>query len=159
MTLLVFCCYSLTIIILLLAICIDPHITTYQQERSMTHTHHSAKAHWRRLALATLLITLGGLVVPMANAQTVNPSTEPLVQPSNMQYLGAFRAPRDGSDPKKVGISYGGLVLGFNPGTSGSGSLFISCNGQTTTVAEISIVVPTVSTNINSLQTAKYLQG
>ena len=75
-----------------------------------------------------------------------------LLQFSDLQYLGAFRVPAGQN------LGYGGYTLGYNPGSSSPGSLFIGCFNTTATIAEISIPTPVNSTNLNNLPTAKLLQ-
>src|SRR5262249_4643945 len=83
-----------------------------------------------------------------------NPSTEPLVQFSNLKYLGAFRVPHFNKVPN---LNYGGGALGYNPGSASPGSLFINCN-TSPLIAEISIPTPVISSNIHALNTATLLQ-
>jgi len=87
-----------------------------------------------------------------SNAATLTVTTPPLLQQSNLTYLGAFRVPANQN------IDYGGEVLGYNPGSSSPGSLFIGCLTTAGTIAEVSVPTPVNSTNINNLNTAKLLQ-
>jgi hypothetical protein len=89
-----------------------------------------------------------------------------LIQPADLTYLGAFRLP--GGDDPPLTFAYGGNAMTFNPdGDSGNGSLFIMGHdrqpwgglpdgGQ---VAEISIPAPVISTNLDDLNTANFVQN
>jgi hypothetical protein len=76
-----------------------------------------------------------------------------LVQFSDLQYLGAFRLPTNQN------LDYGGTALGYNPGSSSSGSLFITCLNTNGTVAEVSIPAPVNSSNLNNLNRASIIQS
>lgn len=105
------------------------------------------------LALSLLMTDMGAPV----SAQTVDPSTQPLVQFSNLKYLGAFRVPNSSSGGGDTGsINFGGRALGYNPGNPGS--LFISCFAPGNLIAEISLPTPVISSDITKLPTAKFLQ-
>jgi len=81
-----------------------------------------------------------------------------LLQFGNLKYLGSFRVP-NGSQGGASDLNFGGAAIGYNPGNGGPGSLFLSCNAQTTTIAEVSIPVAINSTDFNALNTAAMLQA
>jgi hypothetical protein len=101
----------------------------------------------KRLALLFVL-TLGGA---LTSAQSPDPSTLPLLQPTGIQHLGAFRVPDNipGGD-----ISYGGNIIAFNPATN---SLFISSRDRE--IAEMTIPTPVRSSDVKALPYAKYIQA
>ena len=74
---------------------------------------------------------------------------------SDLHYLGAFRLPARATQP---GLEFGGRSLGFNPGTGGTGSLFVGCFPPLSLIAEVTIPEPVVSQNLADLQTAAFLQ-
>lgn len=101
-----------------------------------------------------MYITLSMIVAIFFSLTTVGSHAANLVQFSDLQYLGAFRVPGN------VNIDYGGKSLGYNPGSSSPGTLFISCLDQTPTrIAEVSIPTPVNSSNLNNLNTATLLQS
>lgn len=95
-----------------------------------------------------------------------------LIQPGDLQYLGAFRLP--GGDVRPETFSYGGNAMTFNPsgdpsdsGDGFPGSLFVMGHDRMaygelpsgSQVAEISIPDPVVSDNLADLNRAELLQG
>ncbi|GAB4503516.1 MAG: hypothetical protein Fur0043_05080 [Anaerolineales bacterium] len=100
------------------------------------------------------------------------PSSEDVVNPSDLEYLGAFRLPGGADRPQT--FAYGGNAMTFNPnGDPGGaadgfpGSLFITGHdrlpygelpdgGQ---IAEVNIPVPSLSRSVDSLPQAEFLQG
>ena len=95
----------------------------------------------------------------------------PLIQPGDLQYLGAFRLP--GGDVRPATFAYGGNAMTYNPNgdPSGSedgfpGSLFITGHDRMaygelpdgSQVAEVSIPVAVESDNLNDLNQAGFLQ-
>jgi hypothetical protein len=94
-----------------------------------------------------------------AGAMPDAPATEPAdagpLRFSDLRYLGAFRLPASRTQP---GLEFGGRSLGFNPGTGGSGSLFIGCFPPLSLIAEVSIPEPVNSASLASLNTARFLQ-
>ena len=84
-------------------------------------------------------------------------TTDPLVQPSNLQYLGAFKVPSGqfGSGTNAT-FDYSDDGLAFNPVNN---SLFIKGHTHGQMVAEINIPQPVNSTSLGSLNTAKILQN
>ena len=61
---------------------------------------------------------------------------EPLLYQSNLQYVGAFRVPADGSLPLSEEYDYGGTALAYNPANN---SLFMVGHPQYQEVGEFSI--------------------
>jgi hypothetical protein len=104
----------------------------------------------KRTILSILLATL---FVFVAGAQSPDPSTLPLVQLADLQYVGGFRVPDTpsaGSD-----LSYGGKPIAFN---SAKKSLFIGSVWNR--VAEITIPASLVnSTTPTAMPIAAYAQG
>lgn len=96
------------------------------------------------LALAAALM----LETPPATAQ----SGEPLLQQSNLVYLGAFRVPQGNGNAT---FGYGGTALTFNPAHD---SLYMVGHDWYQQSAEISIPALVNSTNIANLNTATLLQ-
>jgi len=95
-----------------------------------------------------------------------------LVQPGDLEYLGAFRLP--GGDERPTTFAYGGNAMTFNPNGDSfgpddgfSGSLFVTGHDRLaygelpdgSQVAEISIPVPVKSKNLDDLNYAEFLQG
>src|SRR6266851_5108752 len=90
--------------------------------------------------------------VPVSSA----PLTAPLLQSSNLTYLGAFRLPvipYGGARGATYGFDYAGAGFAFNPANN---SLFISNHTYEKKIAEISI--PTLSTDLGRLQAGSFLQ-
>ncbi|MBN1814082.1 MAG: hypothetical protein JXA14_19750 [Anaerolineae bacterium] len=93
------------------------------------------------------------------------PPSGPLIQPSDLAYLGAFRLPSDA--PDEIGWMWSGEALTYYPeGDPGGpddgfpGSLFGAGHNWNQYVSEISIPVPVVSSgkNVEELNTAITLQ-
>ena len=84
------------------------------------------------------------------------PGSEPLIQPGNLVYQGAFRVPDGtfGSSPLAT-FEYGGTALAFN---ASHNSLFLVGHDSGQLVAEIGIPPLVNSTNISDLNTATVLQ-
>ncbi len=106
-----------------------------------------------------------------ASAAPLPPPADPgaVIQPEELEYLGAFRLPDDGGRPRT--FEYGGNAMTFRPGPDGDndgfpGSLFITGHdrlayGELTDgsqLAEISIPVP-VQGQLDALNTAEFVQG
>ncbi len=77
----------------------------------------------------------------------------PLVQSTDMQYVGAFRVPSETSGGSI--FEYGGTRPAYN---SGNNSLFLVGHDWQQQVAEISIPAPSKSTLLSDLPTAAFLQ-
>jgi len=100
-----------------------------------------------RVCAVFALILLSGL-----NASAQDPSSQPLVQFSDLVRIGGFRLPRaplNGDD-----FSIGGKPFTFNPTRN---SLFVGTHSGK--IAEIAIPELNASTDINTLWFAQYLQG
>jgi hypothetical protein len=96
---------------------------------------------------------------------------EPLIQPEDLEYVGAFRLP-GGEDPPLT-FAYGGNAMSFRPGgdpasTDGfPGSLFLTGHDRIAyggvpdgdQVAEISIPAPLIAGTVDDLPTAQLVQG
>jgi hypothetical protein len=138
--------------------------------------------------VAILLLALGGTgcvstELPAVPAQATptpsdflpnvprNDTSGPLVQPGDLQYLGAFRLPEAGERP--LTFAYGGSAMTFNPNGDPNGpadgfpgSLFIMGHDRLAygelpdgnQVAEVSIPVPVVADDVGSLSQADFLQ-
>ncbi|MEP6601396.1 MAG: Ig-like domain-containing protein, partial [Nitrospirota bacterium] len=90
------------------------------------------------------------------NATTIsNSSAEPLLQSSNLTYLGAFRVPTGAIGGSAYGFSYTKSGIAYNPTNN---SLFLNSHIYEQKTAEISIPSPVVSTSLSNLPTAKLLQ-
>jgi hypothetical protein len=113
-----------------------------------------------------------------SNAPAVSPSqlgpppSGDVLPPENLEYLGAFRLP--GGDEPPLTFAYGGNAMTFNPdgdtvGASDgfSGSLFITGHDRIAygavpngdQVAEVNIPVPVISSNLEDLNTAEFIQN
>ena len=99
------------------------------------------------------------------------PVSGKVIRPTDLEYLGAFRLPGDDERPKT--FAYGGNAMTFNPDGDPQGaadgfpgSLFIMGHDRMAygelpngnQVAEISIPAPSVSRDIETLNTAAFLQ-
>ena len=117
-------------------------------------------------------ITPTAAVTPTAYLPVVTrPALAAVVQPKDLQYLGAFRLPGEGERPKT--FAYGGNAMTFNPNGDPSGandgfpgSLFISGHDRLaygelpdgSQLAEISIPQPVASGNLSDLNYGAFLQ-
>lgn len=106
-----------------------------------------SKLRFPAAALA-VAATFSWLAAPPAAAQTA----EPLLQKSNLVYLGAFRVPQGSGNAT---FDYGGTALTFNPAND---SLYMVGHDWYQQSAEISIPAVVNSTSIGSLNTATILQ-
>lgn len=79
----------------------------------------------------------------------VNPR---LIQPGQLDYLGAFRFPADAHND----YAYGGTSIGYNPA---SNSLFARGHDWYQLVGEISIPTPLITSDFNALPVAPVLQN
>lgn len=108
----------------------------------------------------TKLVLFAMASVATALAATPNPAAEPLLQKSNLQYIGSFNVPQLSgmSDHKFVGstFEYGGGGITYDPANH---SLFLVGDRQENLAAEISIPTPVNSTNLSSLPTASMIQS
>jgi len=102
-----------------------------------------------RSAAVSVTVNSGTSVPPSGGA-------EPLVQPSNLVYQGAFRVPGGlhSGGTANSGFEYGGTVIGFNPARN---SLFMVGHAWDQFVGEISVPA-VVNGPASSLATAALLQ-
>jgi hypothetical protein len=109
---------------------------------------------WTKSAVLGTLTAALLWVAPNSSttAQTIDPSTLPLITLDQLQYLGGFRLPATIANGDH--FAYGGKMLTYNPGRN---SLFVGSN--TGNVAEITIPAPVNSADISALPFASYLQG
>jgi len=80
-------------------------------------------------------------------------TTSPLIQQSDLQYLGAFLLPAWTSDG--TSFSYGGTALAYNPAHN---SLFLVGHNCYQLTAEVAIPTVVHSTSLSALKTATFLQ-
>jgi hypothetical protein len=104
--------------------------------------------------LALAVLGAGGWSHP-ARAQT-SPSSELLVQQSNLTYQGAFRVPQLGASGDAGSYDYGGTALGYNPTNN---SLFLAGYDPQQWLGEISIPTLQSSSTIGGLAVSKALQA
>ncbi len=108
-----------------------------------------------RTALYFTIIISG--LAGSASASTPNPTTEPLVQPSNLVYLGSFQLPRiPCSSPTYGCFYYGGTAITYN---ATDNSLYVVGHPYGDLTAEVSIPTPVKSASPNDLPTATLLQN
>lgn len=120
------------------------------------------------------LIATGNATLEPTPTPTPTSIAEPtqLIQPGDLQYVGAFRLPDDGARPRT--FEYGGNAMTFNPNGDPSGaddgfpgSLFITGHERMpygelpdgNQVAEIIIPAPVHSRDLNALPQASFLQN
>ena len=109
---------------------------------------------------------------PTPTATPTMPLAADLLRPGDLAYQGAFRLPDDGERP--LTFEYGGGAMTFNPQGDAAGppdgfpgSLFVMGHDRMAwgelpdgnQVAEINIPVPVVTSELNQLQQAGFLQG
>lgn len=109
---------------------------------------------WTKSVRATLIVAIAIVSALAVNtgAQSSDPSTLPLLTAANVQYLGGFRLPRESSNGDSF-ASGGGKTLAFSPVTN---TLFVSSRGNR--VAEVTIPRPVISSDVNAMPFASYLQ-
>jgi hypothetical protein len=100
----------------------------------------------------TVIILL--LVAAAGFAASAAPDTQPLIQPQDLQYVGAFRLPSGATE--QTSFSYGGTALAYN---AGNDSLFIVGHDVHQRVAEISIPQVVNSSSLSALPTATLRQN
>jgi len=93
-------------------------------------------------------------------------TTTTRIQPADLQYLGAFRLPDAPEAPDAERWDYGGQALAYYPdGDPGGdadgypGSLFGTGHDVLNYVSEVSIPAPSLSRNLDELNTAATIQG
>ncbi len=85
-----------------------------------------------------------------------DPTTERLIQQSDLQFLGGFRVPQATTgDPNNQGFAYGGHAITYDPARNG---IYMVGMPYYQLVAEISIPALVNSTNLGSLNTATLVQ-
>jgi hypothetical protein len=104
-----------------------------------------------RRELTLLAIGLAALALAFLGAASPRAQTAdaPLVQASDLTYVGAFRVPAGGDDQHT--FSYGGTALQFD---SRDGGLWMVGHAQQQRAAEISIPTPSASTSLADLPRA-----
>ena len=117
------------------------------------------------------LVFFATILILGLSTTTFAQSPSPLIQPNDLDYLGAFRLPEAGLRPAT--FEYGGNAMTFNPDGDSTGaadgfpgSLFISGHDRMpygelpdgSRVAEVNIPVPVNATHLNELNHADYLQ-
>ena len=99
---------------------------------------------------AVIAVLIGSGFTP--EAQSPDPSTLPVIQFADLQYLGAFRLPREFANGDS--FAEGGGPVTFNPSRN---SLFIgNHHGR---IAEVSIPAPVNSSDVTQLPFSSFLQG
>jgi len=92
------------------------------------------------------------------SVQAADPTTQPLVQQSDIQYLGAFLLPKGTLGPSRFG--YGGNALGYYKDANGLETLFMEGHvWWPGNVAQVQIPQIIKSGNLGSLQRATLLQS
>src|SRR6266446_8700955 len=104
------------------------------------------------LAISVAFLVAG--LLPHVGGALAQPTTYPLIQPTDLVYQGAFRLPNDGSIGNST-FSYGGFSPAYNPTNN---SLFLVGHDQQQQVAEVTIPTIINSTQISALATASMLQ-
>src|SRR5512138_3553723 len=116
----------------------------------------------------------GSATVTPATSQPQSnpPASGNVINPADLEYLGAFRLP-GGEDPPQT-FAYGGNAMTFNPDGDQAGpadgypgSLFVMGHDRVAygelpagnQLAEIDIPAPIISRNLEDLNTAELLQG
>ncbi|MCJ7432615.1 MAG: hypothetical protein MUO77_03920, partial [Anaerolineales bacterium] len=107
-----------------------------------------------------------------SQTQTQPPPSGDVLNPADIEYVGAFRLP--GGEDRPQTFAYGGNAMTFNPDGDSSGaqdgfpgSLFVMGHDRIAygdvpdgnQVAEITIPAPVISRNIEELNTAEFIQG
>ncbi|MEZ4527451.1 MAG: hypothetical protein R2941_16140 [Desulfobacterales bacterium] len=115
-------------------------------------------------------IGLAEAVYALREVAGLNHTAQGLVQPSDFQYLGAFRLPEQGERP--LTFAYGGNAMSFNPDGDLSnsdaypGSLFVMGHDRLpygdlpdgNQIAEVRIPVPAIAANPADLPEAGFIQ-
>ncbi|MEZ5659054.1 MAG: hypothetical protein R3E83_11150 [Burkholderiaceae bacterium] len=109
------------------------------------------------LFLTSLLVSACGTHSSMPAAEQISPQAklEPLLQPADIAYLGAFRVPVVG-DGDTDGLRFGGQALAYDAQRN---SLFMLGHPWTQKTAEISVPEPVRSADYDELPRATLLQG
>lgn len=105
------------------------------------------------LACAALLLAARSTTVLAA---TANPTTEPLVQQSDLVYQGSFQLPNiECHSPTYACFAFGGTALAYDPANNG---LFVVGHPYGELTAEVSIPTPAKNSQISALPTATLIQ-
>jgi len=109
------------------------------------------------------LLSIFLMLPQFAHATDPDPTTEPLLQPYNLVYEGAFMVPHDALAGTQTSFYDGGGPLTYNPaGNGGAGSLIAGVQDYVNYVdkwVDISIPTPVKSSNLGALNTATLLQA
>ncbi len=108
---------------------------------------------WTKSVRAVLIIAIiiAGAFTQYTGAHSTDPSLLPRLSFDSLEYVGAFRMPKQVSNNDS--FSYGGKVAAFNPA---SNSLFVSSRAGR--LAEVSIPSPVTPSDVTKLPLASYLQ-
>jgi hypothetical protein len=106
---------------------------------------------FRILAMSVAFLVRG--FFPDPGRVLAQPTTYPLLQPSDLVYLGAFRLPPGSTD--QTSFSYGGMALAYNPAQN---SLFLVGHDWYQRTAEVTIPTIVNSSSLSALSTATFLQ-
>lgn len=121
---------------------------------SLTPARQHMKSNFRTAVYFTVVLV--ALTGP-AMATSPNPTTEPLVQPANLVYLGSFQLPQIVcSSPTYACFHYGGTAITYN---AADNSLYIVGHPYGQQITEVSIPTPVITSNIANLPTATLLQN
>lgn len=114
------------------------------------------KALYRNAACLSLLIAT--MMTPlMAASPSPSPTTEPLVESSNLVYKGAFQLPQIACHvPTYACFAYGGTAITYD---TADNSLYIVGHPYTDLTAEVSVPTAVINPNISDLPTATLLQN
>jgi hypothetical protein len=111
------------------------------------------KPRYLLLSCAVLLLAGGSTTV---TAATASPTTEPLVQQSDLVYQGSFQLPSiECQSPTYACFAYGGTALAYDPANNG---LFVVGHIYRQLTAEVSIPTPEKNAQISALPTATMIQ-
>lgn len=133
---------------------------------SCNYWHNPSAVFWlagktilymRFLLVISLIINQFTCLSANATSGSTANSQLPLVQASNLKYVGGFRLPngKAGPDPNDI-FSYCAGPIAFNPA---DGEMFVSCHAYTPgAIAEVSIPALVNSTKVTDLNTATVIQ-
>jgi hypothetical protein len=130
-------------------------------EDNASRSDAQIKMKTQKLKMKYLLFSLFCFMFPLAVSADADPATEPLIQSTDLTYIGGFRPPQGALPGATYGFEYAGANgaaggLAYNPAHN---SLFINNHVYEQKTAEISIPALTNTTNRNSLVTATLLQN
>jgi fibronectin type 3 domain-containing protein len=102
-----------------------------------------------------LCLSVSAVCVTVQGQSSGDPSTLPLVQASQLTYVGGFRLP-EGTFGSQYGYSYGQGPIAYDPATN---ALFLSGHPyEPTLVSQVSIPTPVNTSSVNQMATATVLQ-